>query len=139
MTDMHDVDVEDVGSAVAAGREVRKHGPYRVQVGDHNLHYRPVVISDPVPTGNQVLEAAGLSPVGDYLLYQVLSNGLLESISPTETTDLRKAGIEKFLAFQSDRSFRLFIDDRAQDWGGQYISGRTLKKLAGVDPLTHDV
>ncbi|MDH4570506.1 hypothetical protein E8E95_27835 [Pseudomonas sp. BN414] len=139
MTEMHDVDVEDVGSAVAAGREVREHGPYRVQVGDHNLHYRPVVISDPVPTGNQVLEAAGLSPMGDYLLYQVLSNGLLESISPTETTDLRKAGIEKFLAFQSDRSFRLFINDRAQDWGGQYISGRTLKKLAGVDPLTHDV
>jgi hypothetical protein len=139
MTQLNDVDIEDVNAAVLAGREVREHGPYQVQIGDENLDYRPAVISDPVPTGEQVLQAAGLRPVDDFLLFQMLSNGLLESISPSETTDLRHAGVEKFLAFKSDRSFRFFIDGQAQDWGGQRINGRTLKKLAGVDPLTHDV
>lgn len=139
MGQINDADVEDVGSALSAGREVREHGPYRVLIGDEGLDYRPAVINDPVPTGEQVLEAAGLRPLDDFLLYQVLSNGLLELIRPSETTDLRHAGVEKFLAFKSDRSFRLFIDNRAQDWGGQRISGYTLKKLAGVDPLTHDV
>ncbi len=139
MTQLNDVDIEDVSAAVLAGRKVREHGPYRVLIGDENLDYRPTVISDPVPTGSQVLQAAGLSPVDDFLLFQLLSNGLLESISPSETTDLRHSGVEKFLAFKSDRSFRFFINNQAQDWGGQRINGRTLKKLASVDPQKNDV
>ncbi len=139
MIQLNDVDIEDVCLAVLAGREVRAHGPYRVQIGDENLDYRPAVISDPVPTGEQVLQAAGLSPVDNFLLFQVLKNGLLELISPSETTDLRHAGVEKFLAFKSDRSFRFFINGQAQDWGGQRINGHTLKKLAGVEPQTHDL
>lgn len=139
MTQLNDFEVEDVAAAVSAGREVRDHGPYKIQIGNEGLEYRPLVITDPVPTGQQVLEAAGLRPVGGHLLFQVLTNGHLELLSPSETTDLRQAGIEKFLAFKSDRSFRFFIDGRAQDWGGQRISGRTLKQLAGVDPLKYDI
>ena len=75
----------------------------------------------------------------EYLLFQVLTNGHLELLSPSETTDLRLAGIEKFLAFKSDRTFRFFIDGRAQDWGAQHISGRTLKQLAGVDAQKYDI
>lgn len=139
MEQINNEDVEDVGSALSAGREVREHGPYRILIGDEGLNYRTAMINDPVPTGEQVLDAAGLLPLDDFLLYQSLSNGLLELIRPTETTDLRHSGVEKFLAFKSDRSFRFFIDNRAQDWGGLRISGYALKKLAGVNPLTHDV
>lgn len=139
MTQFDDVEVEDVGVAVMAGREVREHGPYRVLIGNENLDYRPVIISDPVPTGKQVLEAAGFAPVDDFLLFQMLKNGLLESINPSETTDLRHSGIEKFLAFKNDRSFRFFINGQAQDWGGQYINGHTLKQLAGVEPHKYDM
>jgi hypothetical protein len=139
MTLLNDVDVEDVAAAVSAGREVREHGPYKIQVGNESLEFRPLVISDPVPTGQQVLEAAGLRPVDEHLLYQMYANGHLELLSPGETTDLRQAGIEKFLAFKNDRSFRFFIDGRAQDWGGQRISGRTLKQLAGVDAQKYEI
>lgn len=139
MTQLNDLDVEDVAAAVSAGREVREHGPYKIQVGNENLEYRPLVISDPVPTGQQVLEVAGLRPVDEYLLFQMYANGHLELLSPSETTDLRQAGVEKFLAFKNDRSFRFFIDGRSQDWGGQRISGRTLKHLAGVDSHKYEV
>ena len=139
MTQLNELEIEDVAAAVLAGREVREHGPYKIQLGNEELKYRPLVIADPVPTGQQVLEVAELRPVDEYLLFQVLSNGHLELLSPSETTDLRQAGIEKFLAFKSDRSFRFFIDGRAQDWGGQRISGRTLKQLAGVDVQKYDI
>ncbi|UZR31029.1 multiubiquitin domain-containing protein [Methylococcus mesophilus] len=31
------------------------------------------------------------------------------------------------------------MDGRIVEWGGTYISGSTLKSLAGVEPMTHDV
>ncbi|MFA7942182.1 multiubiquitin domain-containing protein [Pseudomonas brenneri] len=139
MSQLNDFEIEDVAAAALAGREVRDHGPYKIQLGNDALEYRPLVIADPVPTGQQVLEAAELRPVDEYLLFQLLTNGHLELLSPSETTDLRHAGIEKFLAFKSDRTFRFFIDGQAQDWGAQRISGRTLKKLAGVDAQKYDI
>lgn len=139
MNQLNDLEIEDVAAALAAGRQVSDHGPYKLQIGNENLEYRPLVISDPVPTGRQVLEEAGFRPVDDYLLYQALTNGHLVLLNPDSTTDLREAGIEKFLAFKSDRSFRFFIDGEAQDWGAQRISGRTLKQLAGVDADKYDI
>ncbi|WP_122677339.1 multiubiquitin domain-containing protein [Pseudomonas viridiflava] len=139
MNQLNDLEIEDVASALAAGRQVRDHGPYKIQIGNENLEYRPLVISDPVPTGRQVLEEAGFRPFDDYLLYQLLTNGHLDLLSPDATTDLRQASIEKFLAFKSDRSFRFYIDGQAQDWGAQRISGRTLKQLAGVDSQKYDI
>ncbi|UFH49597.1 multiubiquitin domain-containing protein [Pseudomonas sp. KNUC1026] len=123
MSQLNDFEVEDVAAALLGGREVRDHGPYKIQLGNEALEYRPLVIVDPVPTGQQVLEAAELRPVDEYLLFQVLTNGHLELLSPGETTDLRQAGIEKFLAFKSDRTFRFFIDGRAQDWGHSAFLG----------------
>jgi hypothetical protein len=41
--------------------------------------------------------------------------------------------------FRSDRSFRFFLDERAFDWGASYISGGTIKRLAGVPSETTDV
>lgn len=139
MNQLKDLEIEDVAAALAAGRQVRDHGPYKIQVGNENLEYRPLVISDPVPTGRQVLEEAGFRPVDEYLLYLLLINGNLVLLNPDNTTDLREAGIEKFLTFKSDRSFRFFIDGEAQDWGAQRISGRTLKQLAGVDADKYDI
>lgn len=139
MTQLNGVEIEDVVAAVLAGRPVREHGPYQILIGDEELQFRPTVIQDPVPTGEQILQAADLRPVDDYLLFQYLTNGMLELLNPSETTDLRSTGVEKFLAFKSDRSFRFFINGQAQDWGGTYISGLTLKKLAGVVPEKNDV
>ncbi|EIK52327.1 hypothetical protein YO5_02106 [Stutzerimonas stutzeri TS44] len=132
MEQTNEVDIEGVGSAIASGREVHEHGPYRVQIGDDTLHYRAVILDDPVPTGDQILETAGLRPVANYLLYQVLGNGLLEEIRPTETTDLRKARAEKFLAFLSDRSYRLTVDGARLDWPCRLITGHVVRKLGGV-------
>jgi len=132
-------EIEDVSAAHQARKAIRPHGPYRIKVGDAELKYTDVVIADPVPTGQQILDAAELRPTLEFSLYQVLVSGLLEELRPDETTDLRNSGVERFLAFRNDRSFRVQLDGRVFDWGGTFISGHTLKKLAGVDVQTHDV
>jgi len=139
MTTNIDEGIEDIEAAVRAGRQPRPHGPYRLQVGNERLEFRPMVIEDPVPTGLQILELAGARPADENLVFQLLKNGLLEELRPDETTDLRTKGIERFLVFRSDRSFRFELDGRIFEWGGTLISGLTLKKLAGVDPATYGV
>lgn len=130
---------EDIQEALRAGRSVRAHGPYQVQIGNERLEFRSAVIDDPVPTGLQVLEAAHARPANEHLVFLVLGNGLLEELRPDETTDLRAKGIEKFLVFRNDRSFRFELDGRMFEWGGTFISGATLKKLAGIDPKNYGV
>lgn len=134
-----DAGVEDVEAVLAAGEKLREHGPYGVLVGDETFRFNPVVIADPIPTGAQILAAAGIRQPVEHLLFQMLNDGQLEEIRPEETTDLRTAGAERFLVFRSDRSYRILLDDRAFDWGAQHINGATLKALAGVDSDDIDV
>ena len=139
MQNQPEIEIEDLQEAVSKGKPVRDHGPYRVLFGNEDLEYRPAVIEDPVPTGRQLLEAAGVHPVLDYQVFQILRNGLLEQLRQDETTDLRSSGVEKFLIFQSDASYRIIVDDREVEWGIKFISGLTLKKLAGVNLTTYGV
>ena len=139
MNSKFDDGVEDVQQTLAEGRELRDHGPYGVLIGNEQLEFAPTVIADPVPTARQILQAFGVHRPLEHLVFQVLLNGLLEELRPDETVDLRIAGVEKFLVFRNDRSFRFELDDQVIEWGGKRISGLTLKKLARVDTDTHDV
>jgi hypothetical protein len=131
--------IEDVYAAVAAGRPVREHGPFGIQIGDQTMQFVPQVVDDPVVTGSQILTVAGARPASDFLVFQVLRDGALDPVRPEETVDLRTAGAEKFLVFRGDRSFRFFLDERAFDWGASHISGATIKRVAGVPAETTDV
>lgn len=139
MSEIIEAEAEDVQAAHHAGRRVRAQGPYRILIGNDRLDYRPAVIADPVATGRQILEAACARPVEEYVVFQVLTSGLLEELRLDETTDLRERGVERFLVFRSDRSFRFLLDGRQFEWGASLISGFTLKKLAQVDPATYGV
>ena len=122
------------------GNKNSGHGAvYSIEFGNEKLEYREAVIADPVPTGRQLLELSGSRPIEEYILMQVIPDGMLEELRPDETTDLRNRGVEKFLVFRSDRSFRFELDGRVFEWGATLISGMTLKKLAGVDPATYGV
>ena len=134
-----DAVAEDLCQAVRSGREVRRHGPYRVLIGDEALQFLPKMIADPVPTGTQILEAAGVTSPTEYVAYQVLKSGLLEEMRPDETTDLRESGVERFIVFRTDRSFRFLLNDRSFEWGAPHITGLTLKKLASVDLTGNEV
>ena len=131
--------LEDIEACTAEGRKPRQRGPYRIMIGDADLKFLDVRINDPVPTGRQVLEKADLHPATDYLLFAWQKDGVLDMIRLDETVDIFHRGVEKFLAFHSDRSFLFVLDDRRFTWGAPTILGRVLKALAGVDTEKHGV
>lgn len=139
MSNQFEEGVEDVYAAVVAGRPVREHGPFGIQIGDQSMQFVPKVVDDPVVLGSQILAVAGARPASDFLVFQVLRDGVLELVRPDQAVDLRSAGAEKFLVFRSDRTFRFFLDERAFDWGASHISGGTIKRLAGVPGESNDV
>jgi hypothetical protein len=126
---MAQTDAEDIEACIREGRRPRATGPYRVQVGDAMFRFQPIVLQDAVHTGHSFLELAGLHPCEQHVLFAVLSDGLLEEIRLEEALDLRE-GVEKMLAFRSDRIFRLLIGGAEFHWGGAFITGATVRKLA---------
>ncbi len=132
-------EAEDLEACAKEGRKPQATGPYRILIGNDRLEFVPYRIDDPIVTGRQLLDLAKCRPADEHILFQLLHNGLLEEIRLEETTDLRERGIEKFLVFRSDRSFRFLLDGRQFEWGGAFITGLTLKKLAEVDPATYGV
>jgi Multiubiquitin len=107
---------------------------YKIQV-DRISH----TVSDPIVTGQQLLDLAGKRPSDQFLVYQVLSNGQMEGLRPDETVDLTKSGVERFLTYHSDRAFFFTLDGRKIEWPASTITGRKLKDLAKVDPATYEV
>ena len=131
---MVDDKFEDLETCAKENRIPLSNKPLRIKVDEKVL-----IFEKSVTFGKDILKKAEKEPIKDYLLYQILSDGMLEEIRLEETVDLRRKGIEKFLSFKSDRSFRFELDGRRFDWGGSCISGRKLKDLAQVDSNQYGV
>lgn len=125
-------DIEDIGAAVREGRPVRPARAYRFAVSDQSLVFRPVTLTDPVPLGRQILGAAGYQNIAEYGLFAILPGGDFEEVRLDETFDLRGKGAERFVAFRSDRDFRLSLNDHELRWGEPVIAGGALYTLANV-------
>jgi hypothetical protein len=131
-------DVEDIEACAREGRRPRDAGPYRVMVGDALFRFHPAVLENAVNTGLDLCAAAALEPPHQHVVFAVQTDGLLEEIRMEERFDLRE-GIEKFLAFRSDRIFRFLINGSDYEWGGVFITGATILGLAKADPATTGV
>jgi hypothetical protein len=136
MGEAQDQDIEDIEACAREGRVPRAAGPYRVLIGDALLNFQPVTVAESVHSGRSLLGLAALQPAEEYAFFAVMADGLLEEIRLEESIDLR-AGVERFLAFKSDRIFRFILDAREYHWGGDFISGATLLNLAKLDAQSH--
>lgn len=106
-----------------------------VAVAEANFDFRkPLELDDPKVTGRQLLETASFRPPEEHLLFQVLDNGALEECRLEETVELCEKKTERFIAFKSDRSFRVEIDRRRFEWGTPELTGLIAKQLVGADP-----
>ena len=112
------------------------HGQHRfpVAVAKADFDFHALEVDDPKPTGRQLLKAGGFTPPEEHLIFQVLDDGALEERRLDETVELREKGAERFIAFRSDRSFRVEIDARRFEWGAAKLTGLVAKQLAGADP-----
>jgi hypothetical protein len=126
------IEYEDVADAQREGRALRTARNYSIRVAQDDLKFRTVHVADPVPLGRQILAAAGLSPTDGLSLFGILPSGDFEDVRLDEPFDLRERGAERFVVFQTDRSFKLMMNDDEISWGKPAISGTALYALAKV-------
>jgi Multiubiquitin len=114
------------------GEAVHENRTYRILFALDNLNFRSIEVADPIPLGRQILAAAGLDARGEHSLFAILPSGDFEDIRLDEPFDLRGRDVEQFVAFRTDRDFKLTLDDRQITWGKPAIRGFDLYKLANV-------
>jgi hypothetical protein len=131
---MNHPDFDDVGDAIRENRPLRAVASYRIRFGLEGLTFRNIDVPDPVPTGRQILDCAGLDRRTDYLLFALLDSGDFEDIRLDETVDLRGKGAERFIAFNSDRDFKFKLNDRDMAWGRAELPGSVLYELGAPSP-----
>lgn len=114
------------------GARVQQRLGYRLAVGD--LSFQTFETDDPVPVGLQFLASAALRPPEAFSLVAILPSGDFEDVRLNEPYDLRGKGVEKLIAFQTDRLFRLGVVGAQVLWGAPTISEAILRELAGAKP-----
>ena len=124
------LDCDDLGEALREGRPLRRALSYRILFAQGDLDFQALAVPDPVPLGRQILEAAGLKPEAGYSLFGILQSGDFEDVRLDEAFDLRDKGAERFVAFLTDRTFKLTLDDAQIEWGEPLMSGAVLYELA---------
>jgi hypothetical protein len=128
------LDCDNVGDAIREGRPLRPAHAYGILVAQDNLNFRSVQVTDPVPLGRQILAGVGIDPHGDYSLFAILPSGDFEDVRLDEQFDLRARGAERFVAFQTDRDFKLMLNEHQLEWGKPAIGGAALYALAKPGP-----
>lgn len=126
------LEYDDLCEAVRDNRPLRPAKKYRFLLARGDLDFKHEEIADPVPLGFQLLEAAGLDRRDDWCLTALMPSGDIDDVHLDEPFDLRGRGAERFIAFESDRLYKLTLDGREIDWGKPAISGRILYRLAEV-------
>lgn len=124
------LDYDDLGDALREGRALRPARGYRFLLAQGDLNFQSRQVSDPVPLGRQLLEAAALEPRDGYSLMAILPSGDFEDVRLDEPFDLRERGAERFIAFLTDRDFKLTLNEDELRWGKPIISGAVLYGLA---------
>jgi hypothetical protein len=124
------LDYDDVGDALREGRPLRPARAYRYLLAQDDLNFISREVGDPVPLGLQLLEAADLDPRKGYSLFAIRPSGSFEDVRLDEPFDLRERGAERFIAFMTDRDFKLTLNGDELRWGKPVISGTVLYELA---------
>lgn len=126
------VERENIALSRQEGRPLRPADHYLIQVLDPNGQSSLVEIDDPVPTGRQILVAAGKTPVENHLLLLFDDKGVLEEVNLDESVDVYQRGVEQFIAFNSDRLFYVALNGQRFPWGQANIIENVLRLVGGI-------
>lgn len=111
--------------------QASKHNVQTISIAGLSLVFQEFSISDATPTGAQLAAVAGFTPAQHATVLQIMANGELEDIRPSEQVNLR-ASTGKFVIVESDRSYKLTVDGVRFEWPCRVISGGQLRKLGQV-------
>ena len=80
----------------------------------------------------RILTAAGLDAGDGFSVFAILTTGDFEDVRMDEPFDLRGRGAERFVAFQTDRVFKLTLKGHELEWGKPALAGNYLYELGKV-------
>ena len=123
---------ENIALCRQEGRPLPIAEHYLVQVLDPDGQGALVEIDDPVPSGRQILSAAGKTPVENHLLLLFDDKGELEAVDLDDTVDVYQRGVEQFFAFKSDRLFYVALNGQRFPWGQAHICEDVLRRVGGI-------
>lgn len=115
---------------------VAPEGRCKVDISDLSFNFQTFELSTHRPRGADLAEAIGLDPESATVL-QVLANGELEDIRPSERVDLA-ASTNRFVVVVSDRTYKIELEGHRGEWPSRVISGGQLRRLGSV-PETHEI
>ncbi len=130
MTDHEILDFDDLGVALREARPLHHAHKYRIEFALDDLNFKNVHVSEAAPTGAHILQAAGLEESDDISLLAILATGEFEEVLLEQHFDLRGRGAERFVAFCTDRLFKLTLNKHMVQWGKPDLCGAVLYQLA---------
>jgi hypothetical protein len=113
-------------------RDEHQNSAFRINFALDSVDFQPLQLDDPFPLGRQILSRRGLQPAEAFSLYNVLASGDFEDVRPDEEVDLGKNGVERFIAFSTDRAFRATLNGSIIAWGLASIPEHALRVLSGI-------
>jgi len=107
---------------------------FTVLMSKDGLTFREITIHNPMPLGRDLLARGGFDQGVGTALFAILPSGDFEDVRLEEPFDLRGRGAERFVAFETDRTFRLTLAGRQIEWGKPALSGAVLASLVELEP-----
>ena len=132
INDIH-AEADDLGEAIRDGRPLRG-ARFHFLFALDGTTFRRIELDDPIPTGRQILHAAGERSVDDLALFLITADGDFEDVRPDEEIDLLGRRGHRFVAFSGDPLYRFLLNDMHIVWGAPTISEEVLRTLAGIGP-----
>lgn len=127
LTDSH----EDGGDCPKQDKSHPHPREYTVLMADENMAPTTVTVEQPVPSGRQILVAAGCTPPEDYALIQLLRPGT-RLVGLEDTVALLERETNVFRAFRGGDVHLFTIDGHGYEWGASEISELILLYLAAI-------
>ncbi len=109
-------------------------GTRYIEVADAGLNFRPIAISDPTPTGEQILALCDAAPRDEYVVLQWLASGDVEEVRADETVTIKGTDSARFIVAKADRLFRFVLNDRSISWPKHRIGAAIIRTLGKIDP-----
>jgi hypothetical protein len=130
VTDHEFLAFDDLGAALREARPLHPAHKYRIEFALDGLDFKIVHVAEATPTGAHILEAADLEASNDISLLAILASGEFEEVLLDQHFDLRCRGAERFVAFRTDRLFKLTLNKHLVQWGKPDLRGAVLYQLA---------
>ncbi|WP_439373032.1 multiubiquitin domain-containing protein [Bradyrhizobium sp. DASA03120] len=122
----------DTALTNTAGEQVHANRLFEAEIGDENFNFATVSFDDAKVTGAQVCMAAGRHPVEEHVVLRHLPSGELETLRPTETSDLDNHKRSRFFVIKGDDTHRFFMEGLAMEWPRNKLLAWQIKLLAGA-------